>query len=106
MSSRIPVKTLKVLGREYRITDNAKASKAMEFDPENDDGIHCSTKMRILIAANPKPVKQRVLLHELIHAVEDALGIKIDHDDIDRLAVALHAVFQDNPEYAQWQISK
>lgn len=104
--NRIPVKSARVLGKVYRITDNAKATKALDFDPKNDNGIHDSTKCRILIASIPVETKRQVLLHELIHAIEDANSIKISHDDLDRLATGINAIFQDNPELARWLIGQ
>lgn len=100
----IPVKTAKVLGKVYKITDNAKANKRLEFDPKSDNGIHDSAAQRILIANVPIVTKQQVMLHELIHAIEDALSIKISHADLDRLATGLHTVFHDNPVLAAWLI--
>jgi hypothetical protein len=42
--------------------------------------------------------KEEVFIHEVLEAIKHLYEIKIDHDNLSRLAVVLHQVIKDNPD--------
>jgi len=42
------------------------------------------------------------LLHEVVHAIEGDMDIKISEKDVNRISVGLYAWMKDNPKVVKW----
>lgn len=86
---------IKIIHQDYTI--------AFQPEPKLADGTRCAgftdtENGRIVVAENLKPDNQReVLLHELIHAVDDTLSIGLKEKEVHQLSVGLYTVLKENP---------
>jgi hypothetical protein len=84
---------LKILGKPFEVcyvTGNEPLSEKLNGDCDPD-------KQRILIRdGQPLESSQDTLLHELIHAVDEAVDAKLRETQVKRLATGLLAVLKDN----------
>lgn len=93
---------IRVLGKPYRL----------EAVPSNGiaDGSYGSCedgKQRICIAADlPPELEQDTVLHELLHAIDYAMQLKLSERQISALASGLMALISDNPDLAQYLLRK
>jgi hypothetical protein len=46
---------------------------------------------------NTSERKQEVFIHEILEVIKHLYEIKIDHDNLSRIAVVLHQIIKDNP---------
>ena len=84
---------LKVIGKEYsfRIADIP------------DRGSCEAVQQKISIQQGLPPDEERdAAIHEVLHAIEDAMGIDMPDRNIRCLATGLYAVFRDNPEFFRY----
>lgn len=89
-----PSGTLRVLGYDYAV-------RAVHPDdiPTND-GTSFMARASIRVDETVAPDhKAQVVLHEILHAVDDGLNNGMDEDQIHRLARGLYAVVRDNEPY-------
>lgn len=86
-------KSINILGVRYSI---------LERDRIEDDSGEClgqcdSSNQTITIRRPSKPdLKGIILLHEILEAINNHLDLKLKHDIINRLDVALHQVLKEN----------
>lgn len=74
----------------------------IEWKPELDDGDHGATHhadLRIEMAGSHHPEHQQdTLLHELLHALDFELDLKLGERRVRLLATSLLGLLKDNPE--------
>lgn len=87
---KIP-KKLNICGFEYTI-------EIREIDDANLYGQHCLTKLRILIAndVKSKQKQEHTLLHEILHAIDVAVGTNLTEEKVGALSRALYQVLKEN----------
>lgn len=90
---KIP-KKVKVGGITYKVKEVKKPDK-----DKNIHGIQCQGKQIIELKKSlPKEYKEKVFIHELVHALFDFLMWEQRENTVETLAQALHMVIKDNPE--------
>ena len=86
---------LKILGKDYKVewfTPDPLLTQEIEGREEWSNG-------RILINGTLDEWRALdILIHEIIHAINDDMKIKIEEEDINRLGASLQAVIRDNME--------
>lgn len=82
--------SLRVLGKPYKITWGN-----LEDCLGETDSTHQTIKMQTGL---PKDNEEETLLHELIHAVDESLGLQMTEAQVHALACGLYAVFKDNEQ--------
>ena len=83
---------LKILGKPFKIewlTDG--------LDPELNG--ECDTDKQVISVRDGQPLEsaQDTLLHELIHAIDEAVDSGLKESQVKRLATGLLAALKDNP---------
>ena len=84
---------VKVLGQTFSIS-------YVQGDPLEDDDLgECSVdKLTVSVRDGLPPEKEKlVVVHELIHAIEDVLGLKLKESQVEGLETGLYALIRDNP---------
>lgn len=91
------VKLARVLGYNYQVEFKPEAV----FEGVDNRGLcYPSTQIIEISTTMPKDQQREVLLHELIHAIEDGTGISLTENQVTRLARAQLAVFKENQDLA------
>lgn len=89
---------VKVLGKRFTVQFLTAAPL--------DDGLNgeCdSDKQQILIRdAQPLESEQDTLLHEVLHAIDEAMGLKMKEAQVKGAATGLLAVMKDNPSLVSY----
>ncbi len=104
--SRFPTE-IRLLGVSIPVNVSYCKSK----DPLSDDeevvfGEWDMNDMTITLNSKCSPVHSKVtLLHELVHAIDDMLGLELDHQDIYCLSQALYQLVSDNPKLVDYLVS-
>lgn len=90
-------KTIRVLGKEYRVEWDAVIDNP---DPEAiTTGDNLQPILRIRIHKGLALDEEReTLIHELVHAVENQLDLPMSEKTVRRLSVGLYALLRDNPK--------
>ena len=86
-------KTIKVVGKIYQIV----------YGEFQNRGLCEAVKQKISIDHDLPPDEERdTILHEVFHAIEDAMGIDMADRNIRCLATGMYAVFRDNPDFFRY----
>lgn len=90
------IESIRILGKPYSV----------EYLPQQDmpecAGRTQNTTQRIqLCDGNAREYTLDTLLHEVIHAVEDATALEFEEDEVHALAGGLTAVLLDNPAFVR-----
>ena len=65
------------------------------------------TNCKITIAPQEHPDYQRVtLLHEVVHAIDDFLGLGLTHKEVYGISQSIFNVLKKNPEFSEWLTSR
>ena len=66
---------------------------------EDDDLGECSVdNLTISVRDGLSPEKERLILtHELVHAIEDVLGLRLKEKQVEGLETGIYALIRDNP---------
>lgn len=97
--------TIQVNGRTVKLRPRSakQMPDAYGLWHERRNGIDYQTRL-------PLDIKRDTILHELMHAVRSLQGREygggVEEDYVRSLATGLIGVFDDNPEFAQWLITK
>lgn len=90
-------KAVRILGLDYEIEEVECVSKEELRKGEINFLIN-----RIRIDKSmPEDLKKQVLIHEMMHAIFDLLGLEdlcTDENKVQSIATALHQVIRDNPK--------
>lgn len=89
----MPQPKLYILGHVYRIIREQKKGWAG----------HCDTRQAVVAVypGSAATIQGETLVHEVIHAISDAAGIRCTERQVGQLAVGLHHFLTANPEYAR-----
>jgi hypothetical protein len=92
---KIPEK-VKIGGMTYRVT----LAEQIHTDQQIDGEIrYASGEITIKDASTfSQDYKEQVFLHECVHGIFEALGLKQDEGLTDKIAKGLHMLIKDNPE--------
>lgn len=85
-------KAINILGRPFRVETRERFEKA---------GVMNTGKQHIIINIGEEVADDFVvdtLLHEVLHAADELLQLKLKHGQVYRLAAVLTQVLRDNPE--------
>ncbi len=85
-------RSINILGLNYTIEEVDTVNK---FEPRKGEINYLSNEIRI-DKNMPEDLKNQVLMHEILHAVFDLLGMRElaeDEDKVQSIATALHLVF-------------
>jgi hypothetical protein len=89
---------IRILGKKFTVIYAAGAPL--------DDGLNgeCdSDKQQILVRdSQPLESEQDTLLHEVLHAIDEAMGLKMKEAQVKGAATGLLAVLKDNPALAAY----
>jgi len=62
--------------------------------------------MEITIKDDQHPIEEAdTVLHEVIHGIDNIIGLGLEETQVRHLASSLIGVFLDNPEFSQWLIT-
>ena len=93
---------VRVLGRNYYVIYSSLLEGGMV-----DLGLTHVEEGIVNIRNGQTSVEEKdTLLHEFIHVVETLMGIGLDERQVTILAHGLIALFQDNPEFAEYILKK
>lgn len=99
-----PVK-LRIIGKNYKLSYIKRPFFGDSGDELNGECV--LERQRIKIRDRLAPLEEReVVLHEAMHAVEQAMGIKISEADLTRLAAGVLALLTDNPGFPVYLTAK
>ena len=90
-------KTLKILGKPFKfeyLTDQLDADLNGECD--------CDKQLIRIREGQPLEAEQDTVLHELIHAIDEAVDSRMTESQVKRLATGLLAVFKENQRLATY----
>lgn len=82
---------IRILGKAFKVT-NVVADDLMG---------ECDTDTQTLAIRDGQPLEseQDTLLHEVLHAIDEAMGLKMKEAQVKGVATGLLAVMKDNPSF-------
>lgn len=86
---------LKILGKPFEVRWLTEG-----LDPELNG--ECDSDKQVITIRDGQPLEssQDTLLHEVCHAVDEAMDAKMKESQVKKLATGLLAVLKDNPRFA------
>jgi len=91
--------TIKVFGRQYTI------NYVHAFAGMKDAGMLDYGNQILTVQENQLPLEEAdTILHEVVHAVDLLMELKMSERQVQLVATGLMGVFQDNPEFAKYII--
>ena len=94
---RIPINRVKVWGWWYDLIYDNRLSADYEVDGQ----IHNRRQVIRLDTAQTVQAQRETLLHEVIHAIEQAQNMELSEGDVGRLARGLDGFLKDNPAFVR-----
>lgn len=91
--------SLRILGKNFQILWEEKVA---------DDAIGmCETHLQriAMMKGLPLETEQDTLLHEVIHAIDETVGLSLTEQQVIALASGLLAVFKDNKEFTEYLLN-
>jgi len=97
----LPPDTLDIFGKRFTI-------KLLEPDESDDcDGYMDLGKSEIgLRIQESNDYNKDTLLHEVVHAIDETLNLKLKESQVHQLAVGLLAVLKQNKKFSQWLLNE
>ena len=94
--------------RPERIRILGKAFKVVNGPIADDLNGECDTDTQTLAVRDGQPLEseQDTLLHEVIHAIDEAMGLKMKEAQVKGCATGLLAVMKDNPRFISYLRTK
>ena len=88
---------LKVLGKPFTV-------KWLTDGLDNELVGECDSDKQVISVRDGQPLEQEqdTLLHEVIHAIEEAMGLKMREAQVKGCATGLLAVLKDNPRLGSY----
>lgn len=71
------------------------------LDAVEVDGLFQDSRILVKVCLSPRLV-QEILLHEVVHAIDDAMQIKLSEKQVTQIARGLLGVFCDSPEFKKF----
>jgi hypothetical protein len=85
--------TLKICGKPFRVVRCKET--LLEVDAFGKVDVN---KLQVVILDDlPPPLEKDTVLHEIIHAIDEQLALKLKERQIEALGCMLQQVFADNP---------
>jgi len=90
---------IKVIGRRYRV-EFVRTGGALQEDERGE----CDTDGQLISVLEGQPLEgeQDTVLHEVIHAIEHAMGLDLKEEEVEKLTTGLIAVIKDNPSFLRY----
>jgi hypothetical protein len=90
--------TIKVLGKPFTVSYVAGAPLSDELNGE------CDTDKQSILVRDGQPLEseQDTVLHEVFHAIDEAVDSKLKETQIKKVATAFLAVLKDNPKFVSY----
>lgn len=93
-----PTGTVSVLGYEFTVAQAPPGSNGLVNEGRSGFCDHHGGAIVVSDHLGPDR-KAETVLHEIVHAAEDAVAAGLDEDQVNRIARVLYAVCRDNPSY-------
>lgn len=90
-----------MIGRDYKVVAVPGLLRTAECYGQHD-------ALNLTVSydpSQPKPQQQDTLLHEFIHAIDDAMVLGLTEEQTRAAATGLLAVLRDNPEFTKYLLS-
>ncbi|MDP3937667.1 MAG: hypothetical protein Q8R92_05975 [Deltaproteobacteria bacterium] len=101
---------IRVLGKQFVVSFVTSDAAGLRDSPDdNDPGMgRCDPETQSIFIREGQPIEseQDTVLHEVLHAVENAMGLEVDEERVTRLATGLLAVIRDNPGFVRYLATK
>lgn len=85
------MQSLTIFGKPYQVKYVDKINDGDQFG-ELDTG----TGLISVLNTSTKQMQEETLLHEIIHAIDEDMGIGLNEKQVQRLSVSLYAVLKEN----------
>lgn len=80
---------------------------SVKFNGMEVDGLYENDCQDILLSTSLKPQpKVQVLLHEIIHGIDNMYGLGLTEEKTDLLAIGLTSLLKDNPEMIKTMLNQ
>jgi hypothetical protein len=89
---------VKVLGKPFKVTYTSG-------DPLSDDlNGECDTDKQAILIREGQPLEseQDTILHECLHAIDEAVDARLKETQVKKVATALLAVLKENPSFVSY----
>ena len=89
---------VKVLGQTFTVS-------YVNGEPLDEDDLgECSVDKLTISVRDGLPVEKErlVVVHELVHAIEDVLGLKLREKQVEGLETGIYALIRDNPSLLRY----
>ena len=89
---------IKILGKPFAVS-------YLSGDPLRDDlNGECDTDKQMVLVRDGQPLEseQDTVLHECIHAIDEAVDAKLKETQVKKVATAFLAVLKDNPSFVSY----
>ena len=92
-------KIIDVLGKKFKVIQIQES----DTEYENDSGfMHLSNQEIGIRMYSAGDINHDTILHEVIHAVDEILHLRMKENQVHQLAAGLIAVLKQNKELAKW----
>ena len=99
---------VRVLGKQFAVAYVPAGDDALK-NAEGEDCLGmCSPARQTVHVEDGQPLEteQETTLHEVMHAIEDAMGLDLDETVISQMSKGLIAVVKDNPSFVRYLMAK
>lgn len=90
--------TVRIFGKTFTVETQPSGRIEHDYNGQVDFSAQVIT-----LASDLHPEKEReTVLHELVHGIEMALGLKISEQSVQSLGAGLFVILRENPEWVRW----
>lgn len=101
---------IRLLGKPFSVDFVALDHPGLRDSPEDTEpgmGRQETDNQRIFIReGQPLESEQDTVLHEVIHCIEEMLGLDMTEEQVTKLAMGLLAAIKDNPSFVRYLAAK
>jgi hypothetical protein len=89
---------VKILGKPFQVTYTTTAPLPDDLNGE------CDTDKQTILVRDSQPLEseQDTVLHEVLHAIDEAVDTRMKETQVKKVATALLAVLKDNPRFVSY----
>lgn len=96
----LPPGTIRIIGKYYTVTVDTINSDLVS---NNQLGQARNAQCKLLLDSNQDQQQMRdTLLHEVIHAIDYSLNLRMKERQVHALAAGLLATLRENPDFVRW----
>ena len=99
---QLPPDEIDILGKPWQLINNNKYCAAEDIYGDTDPD---ECLINYTTATTPSQVRDTVL-HEMIHALDLSLHLKLTEQQVHALSATLFGTFVGNPKFTQWLFGK